>query len=702
MERKKTAKSLQKSENILNEALFHNLAFLADAIWEIDPYNDRIIFLHDKLTPELEGHCFTFREALIFLESHIPSNMLDVYVNIISPEFIQNLDEDYSFNSTARRDGEIHTLQSVLTPSFDEDGKVSHAYLTTLDVQMEIDQQQKASESKTELDRFLSAVNCGIVQYTINTKQLILANDFAIKMMGYSSFEEMKKMPFNKMISPVFDEDLVHLKELIKSLSLDGDPVECEFRVLHKDGYVLTIFGSIRLLSQSTGEPILQHSLIDITESQKTIHRFKEITEVLEGAQIGLWYIIMGNGNPKFIADTSTAKLLGLDPKIEPELFYKDWIKNVDEESLRLLKENMAEMINGKNQEINYKYNHPTRGQLVFRVGGLINYAYKGKGVMFRGYFQDITEDNKRLEEQVAREKTERETLQAMASIYSNSYFIDFEKNTYDEMKAFDHIHNYVKSHTQDDLQNILNAVLHDRFTGVALDHALKFAKFSTLSKRLSNSTITSVELIDIDNRWVRLSFIRVGEYSPVIKKVLLVSQDIDDEKRKEENLNLLLNTDKLTGIYNRHAYETHIEEIEKTVIGNDLWLVSVDLNGLKTANDTKGHTAGDELLKATAHCLSTCVGDDGKAYRTGGDEFALIFRAKKEDALEIFNKMEEYQKNWSGSINSKFSFSMGYVCSSEMPGKSISDIEKEADKRMYKAKRKYYTIFGDRRNKRG
>ena len=685
-----------------NQTLFHNMSSLVDAVWEIDPYTNTILFLHDRLTPELSGHCFSFREALIFLEAHTPVDMIDTFANILTPEFILNLDDDYVFNSTTIIHDEYHTLQCVLTPSFGKDGKVLNAYLTVQDVQMELDARHKASESQIQLDRLLSAINCGIIQYTINTKQIILANDYAVKLLGYSSIDEVKSLPFSKIISPIFEEDKKILKELINNLKLDGDPIECEFRILQKSGTVLNIFGSLRLLSQNTGEPVLQQSLIDITESQKTIHRYKEISEILEGAQMGLWYIIVGNGKPKFFVDTTTAKLLGLDPKMDPELLYSAWVQNIDFEYRTILRENMDKLAKGEKSEIVYSYNHPTKGTIDFRVGGLINKDYSGKGIMFRGYSQDITDFNKRLKEQVLREQYERETLQAMASIYSNSFLIDFENNSYDEMKAFDHIHDYVITHSQDALQSLMNDVIHDRFNGVALDHALKFVDFSTLPDRLSNTTITYIELINVYNIWVRLSFIRVGDSISSLKKVLFVTQDIDKEKRKEENLNILLNTDELTGIYNRHAYETHIEQIEIDGIGDDLWIASCDLNGLKTANDSKGHAAGDELLKATADCLSFSIGENGKAYRTGGDEFVVIFRANKDEAMQIFNKMEEFKKNWSGSFNSKFSFSMGYVCSSEMPDKSMSDIEKEADKRMYKAKQKYYTFFGDRRKKRG
>jgi diguanylate cyclase (GGDEF)-like protein len=65
-------------------------------------------------------------------------------------------------------------------------------------------------------------------------------------------------------------------------------------------------------------------------------------------------------------------------------------------------------------------------------------------------------------------------------------------------------------------------------------------------------------------------------------------------------------------------------------------WLVLFDLNGFKRYNDTLGHPAGDELLRRLGGALRKAVGDQGVAYRMGGDEFCVIFSQgpKKADAL--------------------------------------------------------------------
>jgi two-component system cell cycle response regulator len=55
------------------------------------------------------------------------------------------------------------------------------------------------------------------------------------------------------------------------------------------------------------------------------------------------------------------------------------------------------------------------------------------------------------------------------------------------------------------------------------------------------------------------------------------------------------------------------------------------DLNGFKRYNDTFGHPAGDELLVKLGAALREAVGEDGTAYRIGGDEFCLLLTCEPE-----------------------------------------------------------------------
>ena len=78
---------------------------------------------------------------------------------------------------------------------------------------------------------------------------------------------------------------------------------------------------------------------------------------------------------------------------------------------------------------------------------------------------------------------------------------------------------------------------------------------------------------------------------------------------------------DPLTGALNRASFYADL----KQYAGQITAIYSIDLNGLKQANDTKGHEAGDKLLKNAAMLLSDCLPPGCYLYRTGGDEFVIL-----------------------------------------------------------------------------
>ena len=85
--------------------------------------------------------------------------------------------------------------------------------------------------------------------------------------------------------------------------------------------------------------------------------------------------------------------------------------------------------------------------------------------------------------------------------------------------------------------------------------------------------------------------------------------------------------TDSLTGLRNNRAFhEDVVRELHRSVrTGQPLALVLLDLDGLKQTNDTLGHQAGDELIKALAVTVVGTQRAADAAYRVGGDEFAVL-----------------------------------------------------------------------------
>lgn len=160
------------------------------------------------------------------------------------------------------------------------------------------------------------------------------------------------------------------------------------------------------------------------------------------------------------------------------------------------------------------------------------------------------------------------------------------------------------------------------------------------------------------------------------------------------QRLELLSTIDLLTGVKNRNAMNNRVlrlvsgrERLPKT-----LGIVFADLNGLKTINDTEGHSAGDCLLKEAAFILKS-VFEGCEIYRAGGDEFVVVALDKPKSELE--SRVEKLRKDSSSPEN--VSFALGFYFDDR--GGDIRVAMHEADSRMYEDKKRFYDrILGPRK----
>lgn len=177
---------------------------------------------------------------------------------------------------------------------------------------------------------------------------------------------------------------------------------------------------------------------------------------------------------------------------------------------------------------------------------------------------------------------------------------------------------------------------------------------------------------------------------------IMYMFSKIMKEKYEKEKLLYISNTDALTGCLNRHAYETDINKLD---LKKELIYISLDLNSLKHVNDTYGHAAGDEMICAAATCMMASFGEFGRVYRIGGDEFAVIITQKPDELDAMTKHFDSSVAEWRGKIVDSMTISYGCVRSLEEDWELVHDIEKEADRRMYASKARYYSDSGiDRR----
>ena len=101
--------------------------------------------------------------------------------------------------------------------------------------------------------------------------------------------------------------------------------------------------------------------------------------------------------------------------------------------------------------------------------------------------------------------------------------------------------------------------------------------------------------------------------------------QDITERKQEQETLRVRARTDPLTGLLNRDAILAEIGARMDDPGQSRIAVLYIDLDRFKMVNDVLGHSAGDELLMASAQRIGRAVGTEGLIARFGGDEFLVV-----------------------------------------------------------------------------
>ncbi len=155
-------------------------------------------------------------------------------------------------------------------------------------------------------------------------------------------------------------------------------------------------------------------------------------------------------------------------------------------------------------------------------------------------------------------------------------------------------------------------------------------------------------------------------------------------ERNLKKELSRLSITDSLTELFNqRHFYTRLIDEITRAERQkNSLALILIDLDDFKQYNDTYGHLAGDEALRALGQTINKFVRESvDSGYRYGGDEFAIILiDADLDIAKVIGERIHNFYKE-----NENLTISLGYAKFSE--GMSAEKFVAKADKDLYVVK---------------
>lgn len=185
-----------------------------------------------------------------------------------------------------------------------------------------------------------------------------------------------------------------------------------------------------------------------------------------------------------------------------------------------------------------------------------------------------------------------------------------------------------------------------------------------------------------------------------ILLLIFTISYGIYEKRRSRELQDsiMLSETDGLTGLRNRYSMDKYLAEMLLKEMPDNLSIIMVDINGLKTVNDTLGHDAGDELIKGAAECLNSVFANIDRTYRIGGDEFIVILGCSKSEINPMILELEKKVSEWKGTKVDSLSVSIGTSSRQEYPEMYIQELLKAADDSMYQRKKEYYNLTGKNR----
>ncbi|MCR4679721.1 MAG: diguanylate cyclase [Lachnospiraceae bacterium] len=435
-------------------------------------------------------------------------------------------------------------------------------------------------------------------------------------------------------------------------------------------------------------------------KKEKEIHY--HIASVMAEDYEAIFYIEIDSG--EYLSFTKSSKYMTLDATELGKDFYAEVMESIDKcvypedrEYAKSFynKETMFKNTEGQHS-FSFKYRVMINGEPRFFLFTMMRDSDSQYIIFYEKDIEDELIAEKVQKENQRKTVTFGQIAESLASNYDVIYYVDVADSSYIGYEA-NSIYGRLEIGKEgydffsDSIENI-PLIIHKQDR----DKVLEFLNKDDMISRLENRKDYSIDyriLDDGKSRFTRMSVRKSGDGTHFIIGV----EDIDAEvKRERQHLRELktekelARRDELTGIKNKTAYK----ELEESAQGNidngmdylTFALVVCDTNNLKQINDTQGHAAGDEYIKASARLLCD-IFVHSPVFRVGGDEFVVFLRGndyttRYELMEKLRNQVLENKRVGAGVI-----LSAGMSEYKPESDAFVSDVFERADKEMYKDK---------------
>lgn len=196
------------------------------------------------------------------------------------------------------------------------------------------------------------------------------------------------------------------------------------------------------------------------------------------------------------------------------------------------------------------------------------------------------------------------------------------------------------------------------------------------------------------DGSWPSCEIVAANlQAEPAVRGTVVTTRDVTERESLRRDLVRRATHDVLTGLPNRALFNDRLQHaLARRLVANAprCAVLFIDLDNFKTINDSLGHEAGDDALRAVAGRLAECIRPADTVARLGGDEFAVLLEDLPDltGVSEIADRIVAAvaQPIARGEEEMRLTASVGIALAG--PDSSPEDLLREADTSMYSAKR--------------